>query len=58
MEGNDNLCTFLKRHYLCSRNLRKDQILIYPRTMNVLSCRELNSQIFYIIDTVTFNEFD
>ena len=23
MEGNDDLCTFLKSHYLCSENLKK-----------------------------------
>ena len=39
-EGNGNLCIFLKHHYPCSGNLRKNQILIYPRTMNVLSCKE------------------
>ena len=40
MEGNDNLYTFLKRHYFCSENLRKNQILIYPRNVTVLSCKE------------------
>ena len=37
MEGNDNLWTFLKRHYLCSGNFRKNQVVIYAGTMNVLS---------------------
>ena len=41
MEGNDNLRTFLKSRCLCSGNLRKNQILIYPITMNILSCKRV-----------------
>ena len=39
MEGNGNHWTFLKSHCLFSGNLRKNQILIYPRTLNILSCK-------------------
>ena len=39
-ERNYDLWAFLKSHYLCFENLRKNQILIYPRTTNVLFCKE------------------
>ena len=41
MDGNNNLWTILKNHCICSGSLRKNQILIYPRTMNILSCKRV-----------------